>query len=188
MKWLDRELQRQRVVKVLKHVPKSSRVLDVGCANGRLFLLGRSRINYGIGLDIDDSLPWLASEFQRIIGVFPSALLEKQTFDIITLVAVLEHLPEETLLKWAHESSSRLVEGGLVIITIPSPTVDRLLAAAVKLKVLDGMDADSHHGCSPAGIEPAFTSAGFSIKNKKRFQFGLNNLLVFEKVTDPRRD
>jgi SAM-dependent methyltransferase len=188
MKRLDHQLQRLRVVKALRHIPKSSRVLDVGCANGRLFTLGRSRIIHGIGLDLDDSLPWLESEFERIIGEFPSALPDAQTFDVITMLAVLEHLPEETLLKWARESFSRLVEGGLVIITIPSPAVDRILAAAIKLKILDGMDAESHHGCSPARIEPAFTSAGFSILTQKRFQFGLNNLLVFEKITGPRRN
>ncbi len=181
MKWLDRELQRQRVVKALKHIPKNSRVLDVGCANGRLFTLGRGRISYGIGLDLDDSLPWLASEYERIIGVFPSALPDGQAFDAITMLAVLEHLPEDTHMKWAHETCSLLVDGGRVIITVPSPIVDRILAVAIKLKLLDGMDAESHHGCSPAGIEPAFIGAGLSMKSKKRFQFGLNNLLVFEK-------
>lgn len=181
MKWLDRELQRQRVKKCLKYLPTGSQVLDVGCADGRLFVLGKQKISGGLGLDVDCSLPWRATGIKRIIGEYPNDLTPGIKFDIITMLAVLEHLSDETIRTWARESFKLLREGGRVIITMPSPSVDKILHVGIRLRLLDGMDAEAHHGCSPANVELPFIEEGFDLQEKNHFQFGLNNLFVFEK-------
>jgi len=181
MKLLDRELQRQRVKKCLKYIPNGSNVLDIGCADGRLFALGEHKISGGLGLDLDDSLPWRASTVKRVIGQFPDSVPTGTKFDVITLLAVVEHLPDETINTWARECFDLLEVGGVVVITMPSPVVDNILHIAIRLRLLDGMDAEAHHGCSPALIDPHFSAAGFNLEVKKKFQFGLNNLFVFKK-------
>src|SRR4051794_5418774 len=52
----DRLLQRWRVRRALKWVPDGASVLDVGCADGALFDLGRARIRSGVGIEPDPSV------------------------------------------------------------------------------------------------------------------------------------
>jgi 2-polyprenyl-3-methyl-5-hydroxy-6-metoxy-1,4-benzoquinol methylase len=184
--WVDRELQRQRISKAMHFIPAAGRLLDVGCADGRLLALAQSRSSgeiSGIGLDTDDSLPWIATGFERTIGPFPMKAMEIGVFDVVTMLAVVEHVREAELPNWGATVYDLLKPGGRLIITMPSPAVDRILDFAIKLKVLDGMDAEAHHGASTTFIGPVFAASGLVLVKHSRFQFGLNNLFVFEKPT-----
>ena len=68
---------------------------------------------------------------------------------------------------------------------VPSPSVDGILDVAIKLRLLDGMEAGEHHGFAPDEIVKAFVRAGFTVLATKRFQLGLNNLFVMRR---PRSD
>jgi len=165
-------------------IPAAGRLLDVGCADGRLLARAQSRSSgavSGIGLDTDESLPWIATGFERIIGPFPMNVMEIGKFDAVTMLAVVEHVRESELPNWGATVYDLLKPGRHLIISMPSPAVDRILDVAIKLKVLDGMDAEAHHGASTSVIGPAFAASGLVLVQHSRFQFGLNNLFVFEK-------
>src|SRR5262249_44716365 len=118
-------------------------------------------------------------------GHFPDAGLDAGPFDVITMLAVLEHVPPDSLERWARACAELLVPGGLVIATVPAPAVDHILHALMTLRVLDGMSVEEHHGFEP-GLAPAvFGRAGFTLAHHGRFQLGLNNLFVFAKPAAP---
>jgi hypothetical protein len=65
--------------------------------------------------------------------------------------------------------------------TVPSPTVDRLLDGLIRLRLLHGMDPEAHHGFDPVAVIPMFVDAGFRLSRHRRFELGFNNLFVFER-------
>jgi len=50
------------------------------------------------------------------------------------------------------------------------------------LHIVDGMSLEEHHGFLPDELPDIFIPAGFSLRIKRKFQFGLNNLYVFERL------
>jgi hypothetical protein len=81
----------------------------------------------------------------------------------------------------SHGFYNLLKPKGRVIVTVPSPQVDYILEILLKLKLIDGMSLEEHYGFKPSDTEIIF-SKGFKLIKKKKFQLGLNNLYVFEKV------
>jgi 2-polyprenyl-3-methyl-5-hydroxy-6-metoxy-1,4-benzoquinol methylase len=182
MKAADRVLQRWRIRRALAWVPDGGHVLDVGCADGALFDLGRGRIGSGVGVDPEPAPVWrgpLGTE--RRTGTFPDAVRDGESFDAIVMLAVVEHVEEPQLKLWAQECARLLRPEGRVVITVPSPLVDSLLHVGIALRVLDGMEAHQHHGFDPRGVPELFATAGLEVEAARRFQLGLNNLFVLRK-------
>src|SRR5437868_5247614 len=96
MTTLDRILQRWRAGKAAAFIERGASVLDIGCADGMLF---RSLHDFGESVGIDpDAVP--TPGIPRVTfynGFFPSALPRPMVFDVITMLAVLEHVPAESL-------------------------------------------------------------------------------------------
>src|SRR5205823_12169587 len=78
-----------------------------------------------------------------------------------------------------------LQPGGRVIITVPAPLVDAVIAGLRRLRLADGMSLDEHHGFDPRTTPDIFTRHGFFLEYRRRFQLGLNNLYVFRKPLSP---
>jgi 2-polyprenyl-3-methyl-5-hydroxy-6-metoxy-1,4-benzoquinol methylase len=154
-------------------------VLDVGCADGALFRLGQARIASGVGIDIRESDTWAGDGYERRVGTFPDALRPDERFDAVVMLAVVEHLPDQELARWAAAVPPILQPNGRVVITTPSPAVDHILHAGIRLKVIDGMEADEHHGFDPGDVPAIFSRAGLRLERRRRFELGLNHLFVF---------
>jgi Methyltransferase domain len=103
-------------------------------------------------------------------------------YDVITMLAVLEHLDFDELAQWSQAAYELLAPGGLLVATVPSPAVDGILNVLVRLRVLDGMEVEQHHGVEPQKIVDAFRNGGFGVMESKRFQLGLNNLFVLRRA------
>lgn len=182
MNWLDKELQRQRVRKALVWVPENARVLDLGCADGALFRLGRGRLAGGVGLDLVPHDVHVDGPFEFRTGAFPAAVVNGETFDAVTALAVVEYLPSSELAAWADAVPRLLRPDGVFILTVPSPAVDRLLHISIKLRLLDGMEAHEHHRFNPRIVPDQFASPHLTLRYHRTFQFGLNNLYVFART------
>jgi len=113
-------------------------------------------------------------------GHFPEDLpQDAELFDCVTMLAVLEHVPDPAAV--ARACHRVLAPGGRVVLTVPAPLVDRILEVGMALRLLDGMDAEHHHGFDPRETLPAFRGAGFTLRRHRRFELGLNHLFVFQR-------
>jgi SAM-dependent methyltransferase len=184
MKLLDRLLQRWRIDKVRPYIAPGARVLDIGCADGELF----RRINaVGEGVGIDPDLPALVQHCPKAVllkGLYPQALPDDQPFDAITLLAVLEHVPPEQQRNLALTCAQHLKPGGHLLITVPSPSVDAILAVLQSLRLIHGMALEQHYGYDPRQTAAIFAVPGLELIEARKFQLGLNNLFVFRKTAD----
>ena len=178
---VDRLLQRWRIAKARPHVSPGARVLDLGCGDGAMFKQWRSYISWGVGIDPTLNESVKAERYTLIAGRFPDDLPESETFDAITMLAVMEHIPTDLQSRWAAECIRRLRPGGSIIITVPSPVVDRILAVLQFFRVIDGMSLEEHYGFDPRHVPGLFESPGVSLAVAKTFQLGCNNLYVFRK-------
>ena len=188
MKLIDRILQKWRISKALRHVPAGSRLLDVGCFEGELFIRAGKRLRGGLGMDPNltgSSDKNLCENVTLIKGFFPKDIpSETENFDVITALAVFEHIPEGELQNFVAACPAKLNTGGRVILTVPSPFVDTILDVLLKLRLIDGMSVEEHHGLSVKSIPELFTGSGFTLLKRSTFQLGLNNLFVFLKKGD----
>jgi SAM-dependent methyltransferase len=116
-------------------------------------------------------------------GSFPDDLPDCAPFDVITMLAVLEHVPRDRQQAFASACAKYLRPGGRLVITVPSPRVDAILSVLKTLRLVDGMSLEEHYGFDPDATPSIFASHGFDAVERRRFQFGLNNLFVFRRKT-----
>lgn len=185
MKLLDRFIQRQRIRRAVRWIDDDARVLDVGCFDATLFESLGKKLARGVGLD-----PMLDKEVEgprwRLLrGRLPAGRSLEGPFDAITMLAVLEHVPECDLPALAAEVQALLAPSGRLILTVPEPAVDRVLTVLRALHLIDGMSLEEHHGFRTAATRALFEGAGLRLLVHDRFQLGLNNLYVFERPASP---
>ncbi|HEX2192312.1 MAG TPA: methyltransferase domain-containing protein [Acidimicrobiales bacterium] len=181
MNGLDRYLQKLRIEAALPWVPPGSHVLDVGCADGALFRLGDSRIASGVGIDTTEWDGWVGGRYERRLGEFPGAVRADERFDAVTMLAVVEHVPEAEVTRWADAVPRMLRPGGRLVITAPDPLVDHILHVGIRLRLLDGMEAHAHHGFDPRQLPEIFSGPELELERRRRFELGLNHLFVFSR-------
>ena len=179
MKALDRFLQQWRVAKARPYIADGARVLDVGCSDGVLFRQLKGHIGEAVGIDptLHESIE--EDGFRLIAGQFPDGVPDREPFDAITMLAVLEHVPSEQQPRWAASCARLLKPGGHLIITVPSPIVDRILAVLKFARLIDGMSLEEHYGFDPREVPGLFAVGEMELVRASSFQLGCNNLFVF---------
>jgi 2-polyprenyl-3-methyl-5-hydroxy-6-metoxy-1,4-benzoquinol methylase len=180
MNAVDRWIQRWRVSKVRRPIGPRDRVLDIGCEDGAMFRILR---NYGEGIGIDPFIeaPLDAGRYRLVKGWFPQDLPDDRPFDVITMLAVLEHIPTDQQEALAGHCFERLKPGGKLLVTVPSPKVDTILAMLRAVRIVDADSLHQHYGFDPSRTVRLFTGAGLKLVESRRFQLGLNNFFRFEK-------
>jgi SAM-dependent methyltransferase len=184
MKAIDRLLQRWRISKARKFIRPGARILDIGSADGALFRQLKISGAHGMGID-----PTLKSNSQvdgvpLVAGFFPKDLPDAEPFDVITMLAVLEHFPPSQYEDLRRGCVNFLKPGGRLIITVPSPAVDSILAVLKFFRLIDGMSLEEHHGFEVGRTAEIFPPEHFRLLERAAFQLGLNNLFVFERIAD----
>jgi len=179
MTTVDRFVQRLRIKRVERFIHPSDSVLDIGTADGALFRV-LAYLKDGTGID-PEAEPGSLENATLIRGFFPEALPDNRQYDVITILAVLEHIRPDAQRELAKNCFERLRASGRLLITVPSPQADKLLNLMKAVKLIDGMSLEQHYGYDVAETTNLFCSAGFALQKASKFQFGLNNLFVFEK-------
>ena len=171
---LGEVLAKRRVKAVLPHI--SGRLLDVGCGSNQLV---RHYAN-GVGIDVH---PWPGAD----VVVDDTAMLEWESgsFDTITIVAALNHIPNRAAV--LNECRRVLRPGGRVVITMLTPRTSRIwhwLRAPWDADQRDrGMKAGEVYGFTPGEVLDLFRRAGFTLLAQRRFMLGFNRVYVFG-ITD----
>ena len=185
LKLLDRVIQWWRIAKVRPYIRNGSRVLDIGCADGALFRQLGDRLSGGVGVDpaLERTVTTSDGRFRLIAGrLSRQQLMAEDAFDVVTMLAVAEHLPEEVIPGLRDDCAALLKPGGLLLITVPSVRVDQILSWLTRLHLIAGMSLHEHHGFDPASVPRLFGGAGLTLVRARQFQMGLNNLFVFQKT------
>jgi SAM-dependent methyltransferase len=178
---LDRYLRDVRIAKARPFIEDGDVILDVGCGDGTLLERLGGTISYGYGVDPTLERGRVADGYALYPGRFPEAVPEVEC-DAIVMLAVLEHVPREAQPALARACERMLRPGGRVIVTVPSPRVDDILAVLGRLRLVRGMSLEEHYGFDPADTEATFAPPRFRLLCRRRFQLGLNNLFVFERA------
>lgn len=184
MKWLDRKLRDLRIEQALPFIRQGDRLLDIGCFDQAMIQRALPRLKSAVGVDplVEPSEKTIEETSVRILkGTVPgSIVLAESSFDAITMLAVLEHIPDTAAV--AGECARLLAPKGRVIITVPKPQVDHILAVLQALRLIKGMSLEEHHGYDVRQTRPIFERAGLTLVKEKSFELGLNCLFVFEKA------
>jgi len=182
VKWLDRYLQSARIKRGRPFVKQGDVVVDVGCADGTLFKAWQGLIAHGVGVDPALDAHEKGPNYELYRGTFPDAVPDNVQADLITMFAVLEHIPPDRQAHLADACARMLKPGGRVVATVPSQQVDNILHVLSALRLIDGIAVHEHYGFEAAKTVDIFPAPQFRLERWQRFQFGLNNLFVFEKV------
>jgi cyclopropane fatty-acyl-phospholipid synthase-like methyltransferase len=182
---LDRFIRDQRINQAVRFIRPGSRVLDIGCHDGALFRAIGPALREGVGIDPDLAGCIEAPNYRLSPGSFPFDAPddEEQGFDAVCALAVFEHIEAGEREKFAAGIARVLAAGGDAILTVPAPTVDGILDLLIRLRVIDGMEVDQHHGFDVNGVASIFEHAGLRLVRHERFQLGLNHLFTFNKPT-----
>ena len=155
-------------------------VLDIGCGDNRLVKEYRRNGNTGVGIDIP-----LNKNADIKIEDSRRLPFKDNTFDTVTFVASLNHIPErEAVLQ---EAKRCLNNNGVLLIVV----LNRLIGCVGhKLWHILGSDADlasrkmqegERYGLSKSEIFSMLQKASFKDIRKKSFSFGFNNLFIARK-------
>ena len=182
---LTSRLGSARLAAALPHVPAGARVLDIGC--GLTDLPGR--LPSYTGCDRDPEVLRLQRarfpssdffEWDFGAGAAPPPLLARGPFDVVLLLAVLEHVaePGRVLVRVA----DLLAGGGRAIVTTPHPRGYLALEAGAALGLLSSHAHEEHEDLlSRKDLEAAGRAAGLPSIAYRRFLFGMNQLAVFSR-------
>lgn len=119
----------------LKHLPKHSRVLDIGCGDCRRIRY-RSYFRddlqyYGIDLGENERCRSFLKEFHRLDILRENLPFAKEFFNLVTMSHVIEHLPKDKFLIALQNIKRVLKPGGYIYIEFPSERTLNLIRGEI---------------------------------------------------------
>jgi ubiquinone/menaquinone biosynthesis C-methylase UbiE len=119
---LIKQIKRAEVIKrMLKH-SKARLILDVGCAEGFITNYLSQLHAQVIGIDIDQSLKIAKNKVKNASFIYASIThlpFKEETFEAVTLLEILEHLPDTSIDEGITEVNRVLKSGGTLIVSVP---------------------------------------------------------------------
>lgn len=181
-------LARMRARQANRLIPSSLRngsILDVGCGSYPYFLSHTSFASkFGVDQQqVTNPVPDIQLEVLNL-NQRPTLPFGDGMFNAVTLLAVMEHLDPENVVRLYDEIYRVLTPGGLVVVTTPASWSDGLLRTLARLRLVSPEEINEHvFTYTPPLIGWYFGRAGFSM-NKIHFgyfEFGLNLWAVAQK-------
>lgn len=173
-------LSKKRADKANELIPHSYRqgkILDIGCGMYPYFLISTEfKEKYGIDPSLETTD--IKGVDLRSIDISSSRLpFNSEIFDVVTMLAVFEHLDNENLKQVLKETKRVLKNNGKLILTTPAPWSDKLLHFMARVGLISKEEIHEHkHNHSKEKIENILTEAGFVEKNidSGYFELGMN--------------
>ncbi len=177
--FLERFLSKQRskiANRLISFARKNGSILDIGCGAFPLFLLNTNfSKKYGLDKIIQKNYD---EKFQEQKITFINYDIEKETimpfndcsFDVVTILAIIEHIQPEIAAKVLKEIYRILKTGGMCIITTPASWTGPLLKLMAKLRLVSPIEIEEHkYAYSHTTIASVLQEATFS---KDKLQIG----------------
>lgn len=162
-----------------KRYIKGKKILDVGCWTGQFEELAVKDARQIVGIDPgEEAIEYAKERFPKVkflIGTLDTISFSKNSFDVVTLFDVLEHLPKNTEIKTFKIINSLLKPGGYFIITTPNNNFFSILLDPAFYLI-------GHRHYSPNALKNMLSSAKFSIE--KIFTYG-NLATLLDGIVDP---
>lgn len=185
---LEGFLAKQRAKKANSFITKELRrgkILDIGCGSYPYFLIN-TKFNEKFG--IDPSVKQNLGNKENI-NLTKKSLDDKlpyrnDQFNVVTMLAVFEHLENNKLIPILGEIKRVLSRNGILIITTPAPWSDKLLHFLARTGLISEEEIHEHkHNLSNFVIIDIMEKAGFKKENIKSgyFELGLNMWFRVEK-------
>ena len=175
---LEGFLSRQRGKMVDRLIPAASRIgrlLDLGCGEHSRFLMATDFAEkYGLDRIVGEnghvSYPDAVTRLDCDIETTDRLPFDDGYFDVMTMLAVFEHIEPERLVALVGDIRRVLRPGGVYILTTPAAWTDKLLRIMAKLKVVNPvLFAEHKDAYSPAKISSILQRGGFS---REHMRFG----------------
>lgn len=182
MKPFDRLIQRRRIDQTAKYLRPGVRVLDIGSADGALFRRFEGTIADGVGIDPGLERDVEGNGWRLVAGWFPDDLPDSEPFDVIALLAVLEHIPSDEQGQLARDCARLLKPGGHLIVTVPSLLVDPIAKTLTRLRIMTAVALEQHYGFDARDTPDVLSVDGLRLVKAKRFELGLNHAFVFRQT------
>lgn len=179
---LEGFLARKRADRANSLIPNShrdGRILDIGCGSYPYFLTSTDfKEKYGIDPSVNIKNINEKNLFLLKEGIDNKNLpFNTEFFDVITMLAVFEHIDKDKLVSVLSEGKRLLKKEGILIITTPSSWSDKLLHFMAQTGLISKEEIHEHkHNHQKSKIEDIIKDAGFNPDKIKSgyFELGFN--------------
>jgi len=181
-----RQMRIQKVLPVIRQNPDCV-LLDVGCGFNHKFLTTIEpfiREGYGIDFKVPEVKTGKITTRRAVLD--DRLPFDDDLFDVVTMLAVLEHLSKP--LEIVREIERILKPGGRLVLTVPSKLSDPLLRfLSFKLKLVSEAEIRDHKlYYDLRELQKLFGQTGLKIETHRYFQLGMNNFCVVQKPLDQK--
>lgn len=170
----------------ISSLQRAGRILDIGCGTYPFFLVSSDFAEkYGIDPSVKKDAVKSKNIDLKTLSLSSKKLPYKDNFfDVITMLAVFEHLEYENIPNILAEVERILKKGGTFIITTPAPWSDKLLHFIARSGLISSEEIHDHkHNHPKSKIVSLIKEAGFKRQNIKSgfFELGFNMWFVARK-------
>jgi len=142
------KLRAKKANALIPELARAGRILDVGCGSFPFFLSG-TRFSEKFGLDkmVDPAAPGLPAGLQlRQFEVYeaPALPFADNFFDVVTMLAVFEHIRVDRLTWLITEIHRVLKPGGVYVMTTPSGWTGPILTGLKLAGLVSKEEIDEH--------------------------------------------
>jgi demethylmenaquinone methyltransferase/2-methoxy-6-polyprenyl-1,4-benzoquinol methylase len=182
---LDMFLAKQRykiAKKQIKLVHQRERILDIGCGSYPFFL---TTVDFSERYGMDRMVQTNKNVYKEVHGITlinydfeneQKLPFQNDFFDVISALAVFEHIEPGSLVKIHREIHRILKPGGVYIMTTPAFWTDRLLRFLAKIHLISDVEIKDHKGSyNHLMISSILQEAHFE---KNKLQFGYFELFM----------
>lgn len=180
---LDKVIAHMRLSQVLKLVPDNSVVLDFSCGS-QAFLLKHlaNRISYGKGIDfgIKKEKPFENISIEPMASDYGVLKRDSHKYDVITMLAVIEHVPLKDVVRLLKLLKSKLKKDGKIVMTTPTTRGQFVLELlAFKLHIISEKQILDHKKYyNKEDFVSLSKDIGMKLESYATFQIGMNSIIV----------